>query len=372
MRRNVWSPWLGGLLCVFGASCDSSSDAEPSKSDAAAHSAGSKSHHKQDAATKPTDVEADVPEVRDASRATERADAATSTTARDAASGAPSSPAPDDGGTEPSEPRGACAARAVSGMPGVHFHHVHFNTTDPAADIAFFEKYFNTKTVDFCTPAGQKPTRATETERGYFLYTKVATAADPRLNTYLEHVGWIHPDPNAELMRLAGIGAPRDQMIARAQCETAIAGTMACQNYWFYLQAPSGARIEVAKGPGPALMGFGHVHFIMGFDFPFLATATNGALTNKVVDQVNHTDVALEEDTLAMETVVETRGKPIDHLGYSTIDLDVEKDRIVAAGLTLAEDISFKPEYGFRSFFLKSEKGVWIEIVEDTPFAPAQ
>lgn len=62
--------------------------------------------------------------------------------------------------------------------------------------------------------------------------------------------------------------------------------------------------------------------------------------------------------------------RSIEHLGYSTINLDTEKARILAAGLTLAEDISFKPEYGFRSFFVKSEKGVWIEMVEDTPLAP--
>lgn len=370
MRRNVWSSWLGGLLCLVGPGCDSSSESESAKSDAAQQSNGAgKSSHKSDASTaKPTEVQAGDTEVRDASPA--RADAAPANAKPDAAAGASSGS--DDGGSESTTPRGACAARAVSGLPGVHFHHVHFNTTDPDADLAFYEKYLNAKTVDFCTPAGQSPTRATETERGYFLYTKVATAADPRLNTYLEHVGWIHPDPNAELMRLASIGAPRDTMIARAQCETAIAGTMACSNYWFYLQAPSGARVEVAKGPGPALMGFGHVHFIMGFDFPFLATATNGALQNKVIDQVNHTDVSLKEDTLAMEMVVDTRGKPIDHLGYSTIDLQAEKERIVSAGIAVAEDISFKPEFGFRSFFLKSAKGVWIEIVEDSAFVAAQ
>jgi hypothetical protein len=118
-------------------------------------------------------------------------------------------------------------------------------------------------------------------------------------------------------------------------------------------------------------MGFGHVHMIMGIDYPFFETATGGAFKNKAIDMVNHTDAALQESVLANEMVVETRGKPIDHLGYSTTDLDAEKERVLAAGLTLAEDISFKPEYGFRSFFMKSAKGVWIEMVEDSPFSAA-
>lgn len=273
----------------------------------------------------------------------------------------------------PAEPKpAACAKRPVSGAAGVHFHHVHFNTVDPAQDLEFFDKYFGAKPTEFCRGEGSdKPTMATRTERGWFLYSKVATAPDPKLNTYMEHVGWIHPDPNAELQRLVGLKAPL-WPVERAQCETAFNGMMACNNYWFYLQAPSGARIEVAKGPGPAAMGFGHVHMFMGIDYAFFEMATGGAFKNKAIDMVNHTDAALQESVLTAEMVVETRGKPIDHLGYSTVDLDAEKARVVAAGLTVAEDISFKPEYGFRSFFMKSAKGVWIEMVEDSPFAPAQ
>jgi catechol 2,3-dioxygenase-like lactoylglutathione lyase family enzyme len=264
----------------------------------------------------------------------------------------------------------ACSARPVSGAAGVRFHHVHFNTVDPNADLEFYDKYLGAKPVDFCTGAGMaEPTRATLTERAYFLYTKVATAPDPRLNTYLEHIGWIHPDPEAELQRLVALGAPR-YPVGRAQCESAFAGEMACAGYWFYLLAPSGARIEVALGPGPATGGFGHIHLIMGVDYTFFEKVTGGTFMNKVIDMVNHTDAALAESILDSEMVVETRGKPIDHIGYSTTDLDAEKERIVAAGLTLAEDISFKPEYGFRSFFLKSEKGVWVEMVEDSPFVP--
>jgi hypothetical protein len=159
----------------------------------------------------------------------------------------------------------------------------------------------------------------------------------------------------------------------RAQCSSAAEGLAPCGlgGYWFYLEAPSGARIEVARGPGPASMGFGHVHIIQGEDMTFYATVTDGAYADGAIDMVNHTTVSLTEDRLATETVVETRGKPIDHLAYSTTDLAAAKARIMAAGIAIEEDVSFKAEYGFESFFVKSPAGIWVEIVADSPFVPA-
>jgi hypothetical protein len=290
----------------------------------------------------------------------------------------PSSPSVD-AGREPSkadasasEPpaAGGCKPRALAGADGIRFHHVHFNSVSPDDDMAFYDKFFGVKAETFCeSEDGTLATRATRTERGYFLYTRVTAQPDPALNTYLEHIGWIHANPAAELTRLFEAGATLAPL-GRGQCETAVMGTMPCNNYWFYLQAPNGARVEVARGPGPATSGFGHVHMVMGVDFAWLGTVTNGSIANKVIDMVNHTDVAIEESSLSMLMVADTRGKPIDHLGYSTTNLDAEKERILAAGIELAEDISWKREYGFRSFFVRSEKGVWIEIVEDSPFTP--
>jgi hypothetical protein len=278
-----------------------------------------------------------------------------------------------DAGNMPSVPDPIeCTPRSIVGDPRVRFHHIHFNTVDPDADIEFFDMFFAAPGVDFCNDESSV-TRATQTDRGYFLYSKVDTAPDPRLNTYLEHVGWLNADPTGEIERLAALGAPFYPE-GRAQCPEAAMGQSPCIlsfgniPYWFYLLAPSGARIEVAIGPGPATSGFGHVHVIMGEDLTFFERATGGAYVDTAIDMVNHTDAALPETMLMGETVVETRGKPIDHIGYSTTDLEAEHARVLAAGIAIAEDISFKPSFGFRSFFMKSPKGIWVEMVEDSPF----
>jgi catechol 2,3-dioxygenase-like lactoylglutathione lyase family enzyme len=268
-----------------------------------------------------------------------------------------------------------CAPRPLAGSAALRFHHVHFNTVDASADLQFFEDYFDAPPIDFCSDVlNGAVTRATRTDRAYFLYTEVDTAPDPTLNTYLEHVGWIHPNPTDELHRLRDLGAviwPE----GRAQCVEAAAGQMACTlpgfvEYWFYVQAPSGARIEVAKGPGPATSGFGHVHMIGGTDLSFFATVSDGAFDGAAIDDINHTLAGLQENILANEMVVDTRGKPIDHIAYSTTDLEAAKMRIIDAGIAIEEDISFKPAYGFESFFVRSPKGIWVEIVGDSPFTP--
>jgi len=282
--------------------------------------------------------------------------------------------------TAPEPPAGEtihCAPRMVSGDPQLHFHHVHFNTTDAEADVEFFMKFHNGMPIDFCTDsASDKRTRAIQTERGYFLFNAVATPPDPTLNSFVEHVGYLNTNPSAELRRVMALGVKLWMPGDNLQCMEVAMGMACFNNGYFYTQAPNGARIEVAGGPGPAKSGFGHIHlrgpipdFYMKVLGPALMGMMDMALTQaQHVDNVNLTNAYLEGRP--PENPVETRDKPISHFAYSTTDLMANLERIKAAGIEIQEDVSFKPEYGFKSFFIKSPEGVWVEIVEDSAFAP--
>jgi hypothetical protein len=267
----------------------------------------------------------------------------------------------------------ACAPRAVEGEAQLHFHHVHFNSMDPAADMAFFMTFYNGEPIDFCMLDSGEPTRAIKTERGYFLFTKVDAAPDPALNSHVDHVGFANPSPNNELRRLMALDVPLWPPGDQLQCMD-VADGMACFNgAYFYTQAPNGARIEVSNAPGPSTMGFAHTHlsgpfseFYMQVLGPALRPAAGNNAAN--VDGVNITNTLLENR--APESPVDTRGKPMDHLAYSTGDIEGTLKRIMDAGIEIAEELSFKPAFGFKSFMVKSPEGVWLEIVEDTPFAP--
>lgn len=268
------------------------------------------------------------------------------------------------------EPSG-CKARSVSGDGAMHFHHVHFNTSDPEVDMNFYAKLFGSEIVDFCTdPRTREVTRATKTERGYFLFTQVEDNPDKALNTFLEHVGWIHPAPAEEIARLAMLDAPFWPGTDHYHCAEAAAGEAPCmvgETDYFYLLAPNNARIEVSEGTRAP--GFGHVHMVGGTDFEFFMTLTNGAFADMQIDEVDHIDFGVNEFLLDGD-LVDTRGRPIDHIAYSTTEFDDDKARIEGEGFEIVEDESFKEDFGFRSFFVRTDRGVWVEIVEDADFTP--
>jgi hypothetical protein len=275
-------------------------------------------------------------------------------------------------GGMPAAAAAGCTPRAVEGEPALHFHHVHFNTTDPAADIEFFMKFYNAKADDFCMDSvSGEPTVAAKTERGYFLFNKVEMAPDPALNTHIDHVGFAHPMPTMELQRLMALDVPLWEPGDQLQCMDVVDGTACFGGVYFYTQAPSGARIEVSNSPGPSMMGFGHTH--LSGEFPAFWMQVLGASLQNAggtmhVDGVNITNTLLE--MRAPESPVETKGKPLDHLAYSTADIEGTLEQIMGAGITIEEEVSFKPAFGFKSFMIKSPEGIWVEIVEDSPFQP--
>jgi hypothetical protein len=272
----------------------------------------------------------------------------------------------------------ACAPRMVTaGDAQLHFHHIHFNSPDPAKDVEFFMKFYGGKPIDFCKDAASgQATPAVQNDRGYFLFTRVAEPADPTLDSELDHVGFASTSPTMELQRLMAMDAPLwpvmdDGNNITGQCKDVMMGTACFSGTFFYTQLPSGARIEVSNSPGPSTSGFSHVHLkgpLPDFFSQVLGPALKMGRDSVHVDGVNITNTLL--NMFEPMPPKETKGKPIDHLAYSTTDLKSHYDRIKAAGIEIADEIAMRPEYGFKSFFVKSPQGIWVEIVEDTPFQP--
>jgi catechol 2,3-dioxygenase-like lactoylglutathione lyase family enzyme len=286
-------------------------------------------------------------------------------------SGATATATAGAGGGMPSA-AASCEPRMVSGEAQLHFHHVHFNSVEPAKDIEFFMKFYAGMAIDFCKEAVTgEPTPAIKSERGYFLFTKVETPPDPALNSHIDHVGFANPSPMNELQRLMMLDVPLWPPGDQLQCMDVADGTACFSGVYFYTQMPNGARIEVSNSPGPSTTGFGHMHLsgpLPDFYMQLLGPALQNAGGTLHVDGVNLTNTLLE--MRAPANPVDTKGKPLDHIAYSTGDIDGTLERVKAAGITIEEDLSFKPAYGFKSFMVKSPQGVWIEIVEDSPFQP--
>lgn len=262
--------------------------------------------------------------------------------------------------------------KATTTEARLHMHHIHWNTQDPTAAAAFVDKYFKAATFDYCKDAAGQATQASKTERAYFLYTKVnAPPTNQRLNR-LAHVGYINADVAGELKRLNDLKVP---LADSSVCATAAMGTP-CNTgpvQWFYVDMPESGRFEIATGPGPATSGFGHIHLVMP-DYSFFQKVLGDALQdpngNPNVDQVN---MVASGRTGVLDTTItyqDTKGAAVDHVGFSTGDLEGTQKRIEAAGIKIEEPISFKPEFGFRSFMVRSNEGIWLEILEGDGFKP--
>lgn len=287
--------------------------------------------------------------------------------------GAPAESAAGSGGAlAPASGAGCPEQKGSATEARLHMHHIHFNTQDPAGSVAFVQKFFNATPFDYCKDAAGVATPAAKTDRAYFLYSKVSAApSNMRLNR-LAHVGYIESDVAGELKRLLELEVP---LADTTVCATAAMGTP-CNTgpvQWFYVDMPESARFEIATGPGPATSGFGHIHLVAP-DYSFFQKVLGDALQdpngNPHVDQVNMVAsgrTGVLDNTITYE---DTRGAAIDHVGFSTGDLEGTLERIEAAGVKIEEPISLKPEYGFRSFMVRSAEGIWLEILEGDGFKP--
>src|SRR6516162_9358798 len=76
-------------------------------------------------------------------------------------------------------------APAEPSSPLAHFHHVHLNTTDPAAAINFYSTKFESERRKFLGVAD-----AVWSHNAWLLFTKVSAAPKPEITSALWHMGW--------------------------------------------------------------------------------------------------------------------------------------------------------------------------------------
>ena len=128
-----------------------------------------------------------------------------------------------------------------------HFHHVHLNSTDPAAAIRFYTTKFDSEPAKF---AGQPAVWA---QKSWLLFNKVK-AAPPALNTDspIWHIGWGAEDMPATYKK---------QVESGTQFQTPITDISDLANfkgfYYAYVDGPDHALIELNTARHH---NFGHLH----------------------------------------------------------------------------------------------------------------
>jgi catechol 2,3-dioxygenase-like lactoylglutathione lyase family enzyme len=325
----------------------------------------------------------------------------------------------------------ACAAfafawiseEAAGGQPApaaetLHFHHVHLNSTDPAAAAAYYPKAF-TQTATKTTFNGFDAVRSGNI---YLLFTKVDARPENELTgpqTSIWHFGWNTPDSRAYNERFRAIGLEIAQMWDAADgklvdlssdtlpgfptqeqiLELRAKGVQPTRQGGFgYLRGPDGALVENAQAG--TVERFNHVHMYhehpncamqwyvthLGARLPqgrggapppalpagdcrttAYAPPTWPSFAKTGFVREPSGGVLLDDIAILIRPwpgggLVSPRGKIVDHWAVSTADLDATVARLKREGVKFLEEI-----HGWgasRAAMIEGPDRVAIEIVE--------
>jgi hypothetical protein len=302
----------------------------------------------------------------------------------------------------------------------LHFHHIHLNSTDPAAAAAYYPKPFALS----ATKTTFNGFEAVKTGNVYVLFTKVAATPQNELTgpqTSVWHFGWNTPNSRQynEKFRTMGLtiaqmwdaadgklvdlssdtlpGLPTQEQILEMRAK----GTQPTREGGFgYLRGPDGAMIENAQSG--TTERFNHVH--MYHEHPRCAmewyvshlgarmpqgrggapaaaaaepagdchtktyappTWPSFAKTGFVRDPaggVTFDDISISIRPWPGGGLVSTRGKIYDHWALSTADLDATVARLKRENVKFLEEIH--PWGTSRAAMIEGPDRIAIELVE--------
>lgn len=261
------------------------------------------------------------------------------------------------------------------------FHHVLLNVTQPAKSMRFYRNTFGAVPVKFRGAAD-----ALLTERSFLLFNQVETPPDGTLNTGVWHIGWGGVDVKNEYewwkRHDVTIHTPLSPLPGR-------------DNFYFYISGPDKELIEINT------MGhhrFAHVHFFADDVNETVAWYSKHLGLKPRTAQVPRPKG--DPNTLAgiwmnviqcdnvllivfgkpdqepspqwwpdppLKEIQSTKDRPIERIGFSYEQIEPVFERMKAAGVTIVEPITERPQFRLKSFVVEGPNRVLIEVAEAKP-----
>jgi catechol 2,3-dioxygenase-like lactoylglutathione lyase family enzyme len=251
--------------------------------------------------------------------------------------------------------------------PVAHFHHVHLNSTDPAAAIEFYTHRFD------CEKASYKGQDAVWAQKSWLLFNKVSTPAPFEVVSAIWHIGWGAEDMPATYRKQLDLGTHFQTPI------TDISGLANSPNFFYaYVDGPEHELIELNTSRNHQ---FGHLHlfsedpvaagewyvnnlgavsrgrttsarFYKGFQVAPSAAVQmdNVSILIFPMEHARQTFPELWKDRKGFET---SKNRAIDHIAFSVDDLAAAKERLRKNGIQVDSD-----------GFLEGPDKVRIELVQ--------
>jgi catechol 2,3-dioxygenase-like lactoylglutathione lyase family enzyme len=281
----------------------------------------------------------------------------------------------------------AAAANAQAPAPVAHFHHVHLNATDPAAAILFYTSKFKARKESF---AGLGD--AVWTGDSWLLFTKVAAPPPSELLSGIWHIGWGAEDMQSTYQQQLAKGTRFATPIT--DISDMVGGNR--QFFYAYVDGPDHVLIELNTAQHH---NFGHVHMFsadppaagawyakqLGVrSFPRTekrvyrdvqiapAAFVTADHVSMIIYPVEYLQTAAPDVWKARgSTFVSTRGRVVDHLGFSVDDLDATLARMRNDGVKVTAEPRSLADGRIEFAFIEGPDQVAIELIQDaTPRPP--
>lgn|SRR5436853_1471373 len=264
-----------------------------------------------------------------------------------------------------------------------HFHHLHLNTTDPAAAINFYTSKFDCEKAKF---AGLLD--AVWAQKSWLLFNKVKDAPPWELTSAIWHFGWGAEDMKTTYQKQLDSGTKFFAPL------TDISDLARVPNFYFaYVESPDHALIELNTA---AHHHFGHLHlfsadpvaagewYVKHLGVTRRGTAPPsreprfyrdfqvGPSVSLMADNVNIIIFPIEyskKDYAAhwkngQTEISFTKGRVVDHVGFSYDNLPEALERLRKEGVKVTDEIRSIGKIKFA--FIEGPDKIRIELVEGT------
>lgn len=290
----------------------------------------------------------------------------------------------DAGGVEQAKSQETPAA-----SPAAHFHHLHLNTTDPAAAINFYTSKFDCEKARF---AGLMD--AVWAQKSWLLFTRVSAAPPWELTSAVWHFGWGAEDMKATYQKQVDSGTKFFNPLTDI---SDIGGNRGATGLFFYayVEGPDRALIELNTA---AHHHFGHLHLFS--EDPISAGewymknlgATRrgnpstppsreprmyrgvqiGPAMSLMMDNVNIIIFPAEYSRKAypdhwkngQTALSSTKGRVVDHVGFSVDNLVETLEKLRKDGVKVTDEIKSVAGGKIKYAFIEGPDKIRIELVE--------
>src|SRR5262245_60903888 len=140
--------------------------------------------------------------------------------------------------------------------PLAHFHHIHLNSVDPDAAIAFFTTRFASERMSF-RGVRSDGVPAVWAQKSWLFFDKVAQAPPSEIVSALYHIGWGAEDMKAEARRQLDMGSVLETPLTDAV--DIFGAGVRDRNFFMHRQSPERALIDVQTAMHHNFM---HVHML--------------------------------------------------------------------------------------------------------------